>query len=181
MIDKALKERIYTWNRDRGLTKLDPSLEIKMLSEERNEFYTAYDHTHIVQEYCDFLFVCYGTEFKIGCTKYESMAMFKCWNSQCEDLFEFIYYTKDKIYKRVDHIIKDYIGYSGYDFYKNLSLVDKIVNKALLYVIEANEAKSAEKDSSGKVIKGDKYISPYDRIKETLDFYKSKQASTSKE
>ena len=177
MIDKALKERVYTWNRDRGLTKLDPSLEIKMLSEERNEFYMAYDPTHIVQEYCDFLFVYYGTEFKIGCTKYESMAMFKCWNSQCEDLFDFIYESKDTMQKRLGHIIENYIGYSGCDFVNNISLIDKIVNKALLYVIEANETKSAKKDSSGKVVKGNKYISPYERIKETLDFYKSKQTS----
>jgi hypothetical protein len=181
MIDKALKERIYTWNRDRGLTKFNANLEIKLLSEECNEFYMACDPAHIVQEYCDFLFVSYGTEFKIGCITYDSMPKFEVWYSQCEDLFEFISVIKNEMYRRVEGVIENYIGYSGYDFERDLTIPDEIINKALLYVIEANEAKSAEKDHSGKIVKGDKYISPYDRIKDTLDFYESKYVSDFKE
>lgn len=171
MIENALKERVYTWNRDRGLTEYDPSLEIKMLTEELTEFWMAYDPAHIVQEYCDFLFVSYGTVFKIGCKKYCSMPMLCAWYKDNIRLIDFISDTVEDMKERVENIIRDYTGKTCY------FTINKIINKALGYVIEANEAKSAEKDSSGKVVKGDSYISPYSKIKETLDFYKETYAS----
>lgn len=174
MIDNALKERVYAWNRDRGLTEYDPSLEIKMLTEELTEFWMAYDPAHIVQEYCDFLFVSYGTVFKIGCKKYCSMPMLCAWYKDSVRLIEFISDTIGDMEERVHGIIQDYMSNVSYVSY---SKSEHIMNKAFGYVIEANEAKSAEKDSSGKVVKGDSYISPYSKIKETLDFYKENYAS----
>lgn len=63
--------RIIAWNRKRNKLRFDPNLEMKMLSEEFNEFLMAETLPHMIQEFCDIQFVFGGTMAKYYAQKYD--------------------------------------------------------------------------------------------------------------
>ena len=161
-----LKERVCAWNRDRGLTKLNTDLEMRMLSEELHEFWMAEDPAHMLQELCDFRFVSWGTKFKIRACKYESATQYLIWMQDLEAIEE---YMLDKYHDMLNRLHEVFIctlfpEMHAYD----TTFLNTIINKAMDIVITANEKKGSRTDSSGKVVKGERHVDPYDSIKEML-------------
>ena len=157
------KERIIKWNKDRDNINLDYDLEIKMLTEERREFWLADSLAHKLQEYCDFLFVKVGTEFKLECNLFNSINVYLA-NEVC------ILAINDLIddYPLYHHL-SDLINYE----YKYRLDVDKIISDCLNIIIMANEVKPKKKDASGKIIKGENHTDPLKKIEGYLCKFQS--------
>ena len=160
---KNFYERIIKWNIVRNDLKFDPDLESDMLSEESKEFMEAYKKfltesllpafqikvlVDMIDAYCDYYFVATGTKAKIGmnnhCFKYKEATS--------------LLYLMDNQLGFMYNILNDILGNNTYD----------ILMKSLGYVIEANETKPTKRDEKGKVVKGDKWIDPKDKIEKLL-------------
>ena len=155
-----LNEKIVEWNRKRNNLEFDPKLEAKMLSEEASEFWAASDVAHMMQEYTDFRFVMIGTRAKYFSQQFNSMEALTSTHCRWQ---EFEYWMNDCLAlmrKRLNQKLKD-VG---------IFPPSKIFVKALSYVVEANEAKGTEKNADGKVVKGDNYRNPLQRIEEEIAF-----------
>jgi len=157
------KERIIKWNKDRDNINLDFDLELKMLSEERREFWLADSLAHKMQEFCDFQFVKVGTDFKIQCHLHESVNVLLSQDAQMMALDD----VQDD-YMMYDHLMR-LLKYEYSDKYD----LDKMISDCLDIVITANEAKPKKKDSSGKIIKGEKHTDPLKEIEEYLCKFQS--------
>lgn len=153
-LSNPLHTRIIAWNRVRNGLEFDPNLEIRMLSEEFNEFFMAETFAQRLQEFADIMFVWIGTNAK--------------YYAQRKDRFN----LTDK--EHWDEFIDWFEG--GFTFCSELihsemeenDIPESYLDKVLLYVVEANEAKGIEK-VNGKVVKGPDYVSPLDRIEMDLE------------
>lgn len=147
---------IIEWNRARNDLKFDPTLEAKMLSEEAHEFFTAPSLAERCREAADFDFVLVGTLAKYYAQQYQDASEvlfahshFVGLRTWAEDARAVIHATLEREFATM--------GYEPED-------VDHILDVCLRYVLEANQAKSAEKNAEGKVVKGSNYVSPSERI-----------------
>ena len=150
LLNSSVVRRITEWNKKRNGLELSLSLESKMLSEEAKEFFLAESIPHKLQEAADFLFVAVGTRAKYNCLSHKTLfnltSSFDDWKK-----------------------ISGWIGYMQAEILESLSgvLGDKtlpLLSSALEIVITCNEAKGVEKDANGKVVKGEDYVSPLERI-----------------
>lgn len=154
MIKGSKQKRIFDWNLERGLLDkpFNPALQTRMLTEESREFYEAYkdnDMVGLVDAYCDFIFVLRGAQASLIATDFS------------DDY---------QAYKTALDIVN---GATNQGFLL-LELLSKVVpvgqldlEIAMEYVIKANEAKPP-KTKDGKVIKGDDWQDPKERIKELI-------------
>jgi len=166
-MQEELKERVRLWNINRGNTKLDFNLEVKMLTEERAEFWLATTLPHMMQEYCDFLFVSYGSILKMELMQYDSISMYSAWEDYSIALFDLM----ESKHKMLDRIYFYYLKVFHPDSTAATSYKATVAHKlikAMRIVIEANEAKGTEKDVTGKVKKGEGHVDPVEKIKEML-------------
>lgn len=152
---KSITERIIKWNKARNGLAFDPNLEMRMLSEEANEFYHAETFAHKLQEYADFLFVWEGTKAKYYSQKHKGMVNML---SGYEGFYK-LRMWKFSIQSEMEKLLFDKLTHTERFIYTNM---------ALDAVITANEAKTSEKDENGKVIKGDNYVSPLSVIEAYL-------------
>jgi hypothetical protein len=153
---KSLTTRIIDWNRIRNSLNWSPNLETKMLSEEANEFFMADNLVDRLRECADFMFVLIGSRakyyaqshrayYEVG-NRHEDFRRFERW---AEDVF-------DGMRTALGEEIKDY------------HKIDKLLAKVLEAVVDANDLKGTERDETGKIQKGTKYVSPVERIMETV-------------
>lgn len=158
-MDPQLKARIVKWNRDRGLLgSFDPALELKMLSEEAHEFYLAESLSHMMAEYCDFIFVLEGTCAKYQSQKYPSLSVFSIAR---EGWVELQSWTEDLSYDMGD-ILKDKFESTGHCNY------EQAMDFAMGVVITNNELKGSKKQG-GKIVKSEGQIDPACTIQEYLN------------
>lgn len=150
----TLGNRIIAWNRKRNGLRFDPNLEIRMLSEEFNEFFMAETTAHRIQEFSDIQFVFIGTCAKYYAQMYANLS--NAWFDQWEDLLEWFEKAYGFAFNLVSEELEDY----GLDV--------NYLDTALEYVVEANEAKGTEPGPDGKVPKGPNYVSPLARIEADL-------------
>lgn len=156
-----LKPRVVKWNRDRGLLgSFDPALELRMLSEEANEFYMAESLEHMIAEYCDFVFVYEGTKAKYYSCKVESPSQFSLSRERWEELSCWI----QELTESMEDLLEDsYLAVKH-----NLYEFDLVIDYAMDIVISNNGLKGTEK-VDGKIVKSDKQVDPKIKIKEYLD------------
>ena len=159
-IDKTLDQRIIDWNRKRNNLYFDIDLELRMLQEEAQEFFTADNLVERLQEYSDFIFVYAGTLAKYMASKSTTVEQFR----QTHDLMAELQTWAENI-----------LSYTGQILRRELSLLapddetqTNILTRALEAVVKANEAKGIEKDENGKVKKGPNYVKPTDAINEII-------------
>ena len=156
-IKSNIKE-IADWNMARNSLILDTGLEESMLEEEFNEFIVAETIEDMVDAYADFTYVLEGSRVKYltcGVPLPEIVTWWKKveeWSSQCNSyMFQVI----------LEHCFKTW----GMDEDK----VEHLMSDVLHVVIEANKAKTEDKDSEGKVIKGDEWVNPSLTITEVIN------------
>jgi hypothetical protein len=156
----SLKQQIIEWNLARNSLHFDPILEAKMLSEEANEFFTAPNLVERIREFSDFQFVLIGTKAKFFARKYENHSEVTYSYEHFKDLMEWA----EEAYFTMEGILTEELGRD-----KSFDIFDK----ALECVLKANQAKGIEKDTDGKVVKGDTYKSPSEAIEELLSEHSS--------
>ena len=160
-VNGTQQETIIKWNIDRGLTELNPDLEVKMLTEERREFWLADTMEHKLQEFCDFLFVGVGSEFKMNIRTFNSLPLL---NESYEDLDAILYLAHDT--SAMYESLKVYAQKQKWNLFNKL---EHVIKYAFNIVIRTNNRKPVIKDDSGKIIKGADHIDPITEIKEMLD------------
>lgn len=146
---------IIEWNRERNDLAFDPRLEVKMLSEEAREFFTAPNVVERLREYADFMFVWTGTQAKYFARK--CVSPLELHSKDFQELREWAENTKEFM----EDVLRGELNYPP-NFYK-------ILNEALKAVTAANQAKGTEKDAFGKIKKGPNYISPTETIQKLLE------------
>lgn len=154
-----LEARVVKWNWDRHLLSkgFDPTLELKMLSEEAREFYLAESLEHKLAEFADFLFVRYGTIAKYHGNLVTSAATFL---SERESWLSLRGWMEDVEKEMRSLLIPDCIK-AGVD-------VNKAIIWALKAVIANNELKGVE-TKDGKVIKNKIHTDPVTQIRRYLN------------
>lgn len=157
-----LKYRTVEWNRARGtLEVFDPMLELRMLTEEANEFYHAETYPHMLQELADFIFVADGTDAKYRAQKDQSITMFMTGAEAYETLSSWVSKTAYEMYLVLKGKAVACGVFSG-DVIADLEY-------ARSCVVTANESKPNKK-VEGKVVKGDR-IDPLPLIEEYIYKY----------
>jgi hypothetical protein len=177
-MDPQIVERIIKWNYKRNQLNFDPSLEVKMLSEEAREFYEAValgDSAHILAEWADFHFVSYGTYAKYHAQPIESIVMFEVGVEKWEKLDAWIYNTSEQLDTILDgHFANMQTGQTvrsgGLNIVQgNGGSLRHMKQVALETVTECNEAKGTRKNPDGKIEKGPKHQDPVELIRERLN------------
>jgi NTP pyrophosphatase (non-canonical NTP hydrolase) len=159
-MDKPVGERIVQWNWERNGLQFDPSLEIKLLSEEAHEFYEALasgDSAHILAEWADFYFVAYGTYAKYHAQPIDSIVMFEVGAEKWKKLDTWM----TEVGEQMDHILDEH-------FADHPGSVRTMKQVALETVTECNELKGTTKNADGKVVKGKNHKNPVELIRERL-------------
>ena len=163
-ITSTIKE-IADWNMARNNLILDTGLEESMLEEEFNEFIVAETIEDMVDAYADFTYVLEGSRAKyLSCgvplpemvTWWERV---EDWATQCNNymfqvLLEHFYKTWGMEEDEVEHLMSD----------------------VLHVVIEANKAKTEDKDIKGKVVKGTEWVDPSLVITEVISAHTTERS-----
>lgn len=159
MLRKTVEQRIVDLNRAWNGLEYKHELELKMLQEEANEFFTADTFVQRLQEYSDFIFVWEGTKAKFYA--YNATLSPSCKPAQIKWF--------DSIFEWATEIQRD----MRYRLLKEMEVndIDKtrqnaIFKEAMVAVVTANESKiPGLKDENGKTKKGPFYQRPYEKIK----------------
>ena len=158
-----LNHLIVKWNQERGLLNkgFDPALELKMLSEEANEFYNAYSFEHRLCEYADFKFVKAGTIAKNHAQVGLSTTMFENHRERFIQMMEWAEEVEDNMFYLLltEYRASDRLFTMGFE---------ALVNLALATVIANNNLKGKNKNADGKVIKAENQKSPEYILKELI-------------
>ena len=148
---ESIVNQIIRWNRERNGLAFNIDTEVKMLTEEVNEFFMAETKEDRLREAVDFEFVWIGTVAKIlgGRCKNELDLMSR--KSFFNDIKEWV----ECVNAIVDGMLED----DGTTYLRD---------KTLQIITKANFAKPKTKNVDGKVIKGGDYVDPIKEIKQLL-------------
>ena len=148
---EGIVNQITRWNRERNGLALNIDTEVKMLTEEANEFFMAETKEDRLREAADFKFVWIGTVAKClgGC--------YKDWQSLMsrKGFFDYIKGWVDAETEVMTKVLEEDGTYH-------------LLPRVLEIVTKANLAKPKTKNVDGKVIKGDDYVDPLEEIKQIL-------------
>lgn len=148
------EKRIIDWNRERNGLKLDPELEVAMLTEEANEFFMSTNLVNMLREYADFMFVWTGTKAKY-LSYYPDMRMnANCFLDNQEQFYAFEKWA-NKVMDSMGDLVEEELAAINLNTDKHT-----IIRKTLEAVVSANENKGTERDECGKIAKGPNYIAP---------------------
>lgn len=153
-------QRIVDWNHKRNILQFDANLEAQLLNEEVQEFYNAISTLERLHEFCDFLFVAQGTYAKLLT---EDMRTLHSMSYMMETLDPLNTYIQ-AAYKQMKTILYDEL----LAVIPSIDEIDRLVAASLACVCDANEAKTAEKNADGKIVKGQNYTPPKEAIRELL-------------
>lgn len=148
---EGIINQIVRWNRERNGLALHIDTEVKMLTEEANEFFMAETKEDRLREAADFMFVWIGT-------------LAKCLGGRCKGELDFM------SRKGFFDCIKEWADAETEVMIKVLEEDGTyyLWPRVLEIVTKANLAKPKTKNVDGKVIKGDDYVDPIEEIKELL-------------
>ena len=154
-----LKAQTVAWNRDRELLEnFDPSLELKMLSEEAREFYQAETLAHMLAEYADFQFVLDGTKAKFGSQPLESYLGLGLFIQTYKDMMSWSAMVQSDMRSCITSMLQPRPSEAG-----------RLIVMASEIVIRCNNLKGKKKNSDGKVVKNEHHLDPKDMIQDELD------------
>ena len=149
---EGIVNQIVRWNRERNGLAFNIDTEVKMLTEEANEFFMAETKEDRLREAADFKFVWVGT-------------VAKCLGGRCKSELDFMsrksFFDDAKEWMDVEHeAILSVLEEDGTDY---------LLPRALEIVTKANLAKPKTKNADGKVIKGVDYVDPIEEIKQLIE------------
>lgn len=148
---EGIINQIVRWNRERNGLALNIDTEVKMLTEEANEFFMAETKEDRLREAADFKFVWIGT-------------LAKCLGGRCKDwqslmsrkgFFDYIKEWVDAEAEAMTEVLEEDGTYY-------------LLPRVLEIVTKANLAKPKTKNVDGKVIKGDDYTDPIEEIRQII-------------
>lgn len=148
---EGIINQIIRWNRERNGLDFNVDTEIKMLTEEVNEFFMAETKEDRLREAADFKFVWTGT-------------LAKCLGGRCKDELDFMSrkgffdYIKEWADVEIDAMTEVLEEDGTYYLWP----------RVLEIVTKANLAKPKTKNVDGKVIKGDDYTDPIEEIRQII-------------
>lgn len=158
-----LKALTVKWNRDRGLLdNYDPSLELRMLSEEAKEFYAAETLAHMLAEYADFQFVLDGTKAKFGSQVISSHIDIDLRVKTYNDIMSWAGKVMADMYNCLSSVLDEHRHGHRHE-------LDGLINMASSHVISCNNLKGLKKDEEGKIQKDENHVDPKDLIEAELD------------
>jgi hypothetical protein len=157
---------IVKWNQERGLLSkgFDPALELKMLSEEANEFYNADSFEHRLCEYADFKFVKAGTIAKNHAQTGLSITMFENFRARFVQLMEW----SEEVEANMVSLLLSEKAFLDRDGTLAGRRFEELVDLALTIVITNNDYKGGKKDADGKVVKAERQIKPEALMRELI-------------
>ena len=149
---EGIVNQIVRWNRERNGLAFNIDTEVKMLTEEANEFFMAETKEDRLREAADFKFVWVGT-------------LAKCLGGRCKNELDFMsrksIFDDIKEWVDVEHeAILSVLEEDGTDY---------LLPRAIEIVTKANLAKPKTKNADGKVIKGVDYVDPIEEIKQIIE------------
>ena len=149
---EGIVNQIVRWNRERNGLAFNIDTEVKMLTEEANEFFMAETKEDRLREAADFKFVWVGT-------------VAKCLGGRCKNELDFM--SRKSIFDD----LKEWADVEEESMYTVLEEdgTNHLLPRALEIVTKANLAKPRTKNLDGKVIKGDDYIDPIEEIKQIIE------------
>ena len=149
---EGVVNQIIRWNRERNGLAFNIDTEVKMLTEEANEFFMAETKEDRLREAADFKFVWVGT-------------VAKCLGGRCKNELDFMSRKSflDDIEEWADAVEEATVEMLEEDGTNHL------LPRALEIVTKANLAKPKTKNAEGKVIKGDDYVDPIEEIKQIIE------------
>ena len=161
-----LNHLIVKWNQERGLLNkgFDPALELKMLSEEANEFYNADSFEHRLCEYADFKFVKAGTIAKNHAQVGLSTTMFENHRDRFIQMME---WSEEVEANMISLLISEIDDMEHKGIVLTWSF-EALANLALATVIANNNFKGKNKNADGKVIKAENQNKPEAILKELI-------------
>jgi hypothetical protein len=143
--------RIVDWNKKRNGFELNSDLEVNMLREEVTEYFDAAEYVDKVDAVCDVIFVAVGTIAKATYA---------------------FHMAADGLLSPIDFVLTDFVGRTQEEGISAEQMMP-MLSDCLGAVIEANEQKSAEKDTDGKVKKPEGFVPPEKKIAEIIESYKN--------
>ena len=149
---EGIVNQIVRWNRERNGLAFNIDTEVKMLTEEANEFFMAETKEDRLREAADFKFVWVGT-------------LAKCLGGRCKNELDFMSRKS---------FLEDIEAWADAEEEAMSEMLDEdgtrhMLPRALEIVTRANLAKPKTKNSDGKVIKGDDYVDPIEEIKQIIE------------
>lgn len=149
---EGIVNKIVRWNRERNGLALNIDTEVKMLTEEANEFFMAETKADRLREAADFKFVWVGT-------------LAKCLGGRCKNELDFMSRKS---------FLEDIEAWADAEEEAMSEMLNEdgtrhMLPRALEIVTRANLAKPKTKNSDGKVIKGDDYVDPIEEIKQIIE------------
>ena len=149
-----LARRVAKWNADRDCNHYCPELEARMVFEEYLEVMKAGTVVDKLHEAADVLFVHLGSVHKAKVTTGVDLELF---DKYCDGISALIEHADIHVHCFMQR-------------YYNRAVLPKVAElnlEILDAVISANELKPTEK-VNGKIVKGDKYVSPRAKIEELV-------------
>ena len=149
---EGVVNQIIRWNRERNGLAFNIDTEVKMLTEEANEFFMAETKEDRLREAADFKFVWVGT-------------LAKCLGGRCKNELDFMSRKSffDDIKEWADseeEAMSEVLEEDGTNY---------LLPRALEIVTKANLAKPKTENADGKVIKGVDYVDPIEEIKQIIE------------
>lgn len=170
-INDALTEAqiadIIKWNTDRGCcSEVSYRLERTMLTSEIREAYASTTVVDLIDAIADIIFVEVGTWAKATAQERitHNGGVRTRHLSRVNDYYPIIDYARSELVYRA---YSDYMQDAGIAY----DITVSIIRDAITIVIEANNLKPKERDSNGKIIKGDKWVAPEPKLREMLIKY----------
>lgn len=146
---------VIQWNIDRNHTSFNTDVEMRMLSEELHEYFTAIDIIDKFDAFLDFQFVAIGTDWK-----------FKNSDSNRDEILYFIDETGTLLGCDFEEQLEQ-IGFPMNHFFN-------FINDGLAIVLEYNNKKSSMKDKNGKIVKPVNFVGPEKELEKLFNEYMKK-------
>ena len=158
---------IVEWNKERGLLAkgFDPALELKMLTEEANEFYNADSFEHRMCEYADFKFVKVGTKAKYYAQTDMTTTMFK---SHRDSFIQMMEWAEEAECNMLSLLSSEMEVLNKAGVMLNSSL-DFLLDLALSTVISNNNLKG-KATVDGKIVKAEDQTKPEEAVRRYVQY-----------
>lgn len=153
IIPKEIKEGIIEWNKSRDNNTFDLNLEMKMLIEEANEYYTSIKLVDRFDALLDYAFVYIGSEWKHNRSGFKH-----------QDFIEFSGSLLDTIVRDLKYRF----------FMERISNFQMVFNEGMRIVLGRNNKKSNNKDKDGKIIKPKDFVGPEEQLRKLIEEYRIK-------
>lgn len=156
-------DRIVKWNEDRDNMAFNLNHELRMLLEEAAEIQKATTVVDKIHELADFTFVYFGSFGKIQAASEEEGADINFLGNASRYLLRLVDGIGSLASLEIASIYRAKVGEDALNKALTHNSFSELLDRVMDAVVTANEAKPTTK-VDGKIIKGDDYVSPTEKI-----------------